>query len=145
MSKKQTSINTSYLFEEEDQRLALQVAGLSFSHRINPRPFAPIFHFHINETTTIQHIQAFLTSLSDIFELRYFRSFDQAKSVAGTMITVRKELRGYCFCPTSHGQDKTWTTIDEDYLLQELFTYRQYQPFKTVSISRHSKQPTLPN
>lgn len=129
-----------YQFGEEDKRHALKIVGLKFSHVVNPMPFAPVFHFFLDEQTTLQNLQEFLISLPDEFELQYFRSFDPNKSVAGTIVTVQKYANYYCFCNGSHGQDSFWKPFTKEALLNELYTYRQHQSFMTVRVSRQNKK-----
>jgi hypothetical protein len=128
-----------YQFGDEDKRLASQIEGLKFSHAINPKPFAPVFHFFIDGQTKLKNLEDFLKSLPDQFELQYFRPFDPDKSVAGTIVTAQKCESDYCFYNGSHGQDKVWKEITKEQLLNELFVYRQHQSFGTLRVARFSK------
>jgi hypothetical protein len=132
-----------YQFEEEDKKLALQINGLKFSHVINPKPFAPVFHFHVDEQTTLQSVLEFLNSLPDNFQIQYFRPFKPSESVAGATVTVQRWKSDYCFYNDSHGQDKIWRTIAKEELADELFVYRQHQSFGTIRVSRVGKKAIL--
>ncbi|KIC95942.1 RDD family protein [Flavihumibacter solisilvae] len=130
----------AYEFGDEDKRLALQIIGLKFSHVINPKPFALVFHFHINEQTTFQNLEDFLNTVPGEFQIEYFRPFDSEKSEAGTMVTVQMYGSDYCFYNRSHGQDKIWKAFTREALLTELFTYRQHQNFGEINVSRIGKK-----
>ncbi len=125
-----------YQHEEEDRKVVLQIKGLKFSYVVNPKPFAPVFHFEMNNLTTSQDVPNFLNSIPDEFELFYFHPFNTEKTAAGTIVTVQKSGAEYRFCKGSHGQDKIWRAISEEKLLQELFAYRHYQTFGTIKVSR---------
>lgn len=137
MDEKLIPLNiTPYQFEDEDKVYLLQMKGLRFSHKINPKPFAPVFHFHIYSDTTKQNFSDFLDSVPDVFAIEYFKPFQPGISVAGTIVTVQKVDQIYFFSFGSHGQDKSLKTTTSEKLIDELFAYRQFQNFGTISVSR---------
>lgn len=133
----------SYEYEDEDRKLASKISGLKFSHTVNPKPFAPVFHFEINQNSQLTNISLFLATIPKEFEIDYFRPFNPGKSSAGVRTIVQQHGKNYCFYSYGHAGDELWKTITKEQLLNELFTFRERQSFGTIKVSRIRKRAIL--
>jgi hypothetical protein len=133
----------TYQFSKEDQELASQIRGLEMKRMFIPKPFGPVFEFVVNKNISIEAFSEFLESLPDVFELKYFKCFELKDGAAGTQVIVHKAEKDYLFYKGSHGQDTTWYAMSKSDLLNELFTYRAFQPFERISVERAIKVAAL--